>query len=104
STNTPTPAVYAPTLPAALPILSFSGLTDTGHADTTPITKDGTFDLSLSGDLDANGIDTVVYQVSLNGGAWTTTTANQSDLADGSYQFRTLLTDNACHSSNTASS
>src|SRR5207249_945063 len=46
--------------------LSFVGLADSGHTDTpTPITQDGTFDLSLSGDTDANGVASVVYQQSL---------------------------------------
>src|SRR4029077_14134460 len=82
--------------------LSFVGLDDTGHTDTTPITKDGTFTLSLAGDTDANGVDTVVYQQSLNGGAFTDLASNSlSGLADGDYQFRAVVTDNAGNSSNT---
>ena len=34
---------------------AFSNLTDSGSSDSPPVTQDGTFDLSLSGDADANG-------------------------------------------------
>src|SRR4029077_6830978 len=81
--------------------LSFANLTDTGHTDTpTPITQDGTFNLSLSGDSDANGVASVAYQVSTDGGAhWAGTTANQLGLADADYQFRAVVTDNAGNTS-----
>src|SRR5439155_498571 len=59
--------------------------------------------LSLANDTDANGIDTVVYQQSLNGGTWSDLPSSSlSGLADGSYQFRAVVTDNAGNSSNTA--
>src|SRR5437879_3385301 len=35
--------------------LSFTNLTDTGTPNTPAVTTDGTFDLSLSGNADANG-------------------------------------------------
>src|SRR5437762_8069893 len=39
---------------------------------------------------------TVAYQVSTDGGtSWSTTTGAQSNLADGTYQFRTQVTDAA---------
>ena len=60
--------------------LSFSNLTDSGTANTPPVTQDNAFDLTLSGQ-EAGA--SVVYQVSLNGGAFTATTASQSGLADG---------------------
>src|SRR4029077_12403690 len=83
--------------------LSFANLSDTGHSDSTPITQDGTFDLSLAGDTDTNGVDTVVYQQNLNGSGWTDLPSSSlSGLADGSYQFRAVVTDNAGNSSNTA--
>src|SRR4029077_20748759 len=77
---------------------------DSGHADTpTPITQDGTFALNLAGDTDLNGVDSVVYQQSLNGGGWPDLPSSSlSGLADGSYQFRAVVTDNAGNSSNTA--
>ena len=82
--------------------LSFVDLTDTGSNDTPDITKDGTFDLSLSGNSDTNGT-TVVYQQSLNGGGWTDLgSSSLSGLADGSYQFRAVVTDPAGNSSNTS--
>src|SRR5690349_14345602 len=79
--------------------LSFSDLQDTGSTDTTPITKDGTFSLSLSGDSDANGV-TVAYEVSTDGGTtWNPTTASQTSLADGDYRFHAVVTDPAGNSS-----
>src|SRR6185437_12190364 len=79
--------------------LSFANLTDTGSSDSTPITQDGSFDLSLSGDSDLNGV-TVAYEVSTNGGqTWSATSANQISLADGDYQFHAVVTDPAGNSS-----
>jgi len=85
--------------------LAFSGLDDTGSANTPAVTKDGSFDLSLTGSSDANATS-VAYEVSTDGGlSWAATTAGQSDLADGSYQFRATVTDAAGNSatSNTIS-
>ncbi|MFQ3459989.1 Ig-like domain-containing protein, partial [Bradyrhizobium sp. UFLA01-814] len=79
--------------------LSFSNLTDTGTANTPPVTTDNTFDLTLSGNSDANGT-TVAYEKSTNGGTtWTSTTSNQSGLADGDYLFHAVVTDPAGNSS-----
>ncbi len=79
--------------------LSFINLTDTGSNDTPDITQDGTFDLSLAGNSDANGT-VVAYEVSTDGGTtWSPTTAAQSGLADGSYQFRAIVTDPAGNNS-----
>ena len=65
----------------------------------TPITQDGTFDLSLSGNTDANGTS-VAYEVSTQRRRLvTSTTASQSGLADGDYQFRAVVTDPAGNSS-----
>ncbi|MGY8639454.1 Ig-like domain-containing protein, partial [Bradyrhizobium sp. 14AA] len=59
---------------------------------------DKAFDLSLNGNADTNGTG-VTYEVSTDGGAsWSTTTAAQSDLADGSYQFRAVVSDPAGNS------
>ncbi|WP_208608658.1 beta strand repeat-containing protein, partial [Bradyrhizobium stylosanthis] len=85
--------------------LAFSGLDDTGSANTPAVTKDGSFDLSLTGTSDANSTS-ATYEVSTDGGlSWAATTAGQSDLADGSYQFRATVTDAAGNSatSNTIS-
>src|SRR5205823_4264527 len=80
--------------------LLFSNLTDTGRTTDTPIiTQDGTFDLTLSGNADANGT-TVVYQQSLNGGSFTNLASSSlSALADGDYQFRAVVTDPAGNAS-----
>src|SRR5205814_5666966 len=85
---------------------ALANLADTGHTDTpTPITTDGTFDLSLSGDTDANGVAGVVYQQNLNGAGWTDLPGSSlSGLADGSYQFRAVVTDNAGNNSGRAAS
>src|SRR6185369_17974399 len=73
------------TAPAA-GTLSFSGLDDTGSANTPAVTKDGSFDLSLTGTSDANATS-VAYEGSTDGGTtWAATTSAQDDLADGSYQ------------------
>ena len=90
-----------PRLPGTLPgTLSFVGLTDTGSDDNPDITSDSTFGLSLTGNEAGT---TVAYEVSSNGGSsWTTTGASQSGLADGSYQFRAVVTDAAGNAANTA--
>src|SRR5262249_57763354 len=75
--------------------LSFSNLTDTGSINAPPVTTDNAFDLTLSGQ-EAGA--SVAYQVSLNGGTFTATSANQSGLADASYHFRALVTDAAGNS------
>jgi hypothetical protein len=70
-------------------------LTDTGISSTDLITQDKAFDLSLTGQEAGT---TVVYQVSKDNGAWTNTTANQTDLTDGVYQFKAIVTDVAGNS------
>ncbi|BAV48106.1 Autotransporter-associated beta strand repeat protein [Mesorhizobium loti] len=83
--------------------LSFSNLTDSGTANTPPVTTDNTFDLTLSGQSDTNGIASVVYEKSTNGGStWTSTAANQSGLADGDYLFHAVVTDSAGNASTTS--
>jgi hypothetical protein len=76
-------------------VLSFNNLTDTGISSTDLITQDKAFDLSLTGQEAGT---TVVYQVSKDNGAWTNTTANQTDLTDGVYQFKAIVTDVAGNS------
>src|SRR5688500_10169260 len=80
--------------------LSFVNLDDTGSDDSpVDITKDGTFELALAGNADANGTS-VVYERSSDGGVtWLATTAAQVALADGSYQYRAVVTDPAGNSS-----
>nr|WP_252727867.1 Ig-like domain-containing protein [Acinetobacter sp. Ac_5812] len=76
-------------------LLSITNLNDTGSSATDRITQDKTFDLSLTGQEQGT---TVVYQVSKDDGAWTTTTVNQSNLSDGVYQFKAIVTDVAGNS------
>src|SRR5262249_58652153 len=62
-------------------------------------TRRGRWDRALvravpGGELGAS----VAYRVSHSGGPFTATSANQSGLADGSYQFRALVTDAAGNS------
>src|SRR5207237_706851 len=101
STTSPISVIVDNTAPVA-GTLSFANLTDTGSSDATPITKDGTFNLSLAGDTDANGVS-VAYEVSTDGGStWSTTSSSQSGLADGSYQFHAVETAPAGNSSTTS--
>ena len=94
--STASQLVVIDTAPPAAGTLSFANLTDTGTPNTPPVTQDTAFDLSLAGQEPGSS---VVFQVALNGGGFTTTTASQSALADGSYQFRALVTDAAGNTS-----
>ena len=78
--NVGTTASQLVTIDTALPAagsLSFTNLSDTGTANTPPVTQDNTFNLTLTGQETGAS---VAYQVSLNGGAFATTTASQSGL------------------------
>ena len=80
--------------------LSFVDLTDTGTPNDS-VTTDKEFLLSLAG---GEGGADVIYEVSVDGGnTWSITTANQSSLVDGSYQFRALVSDAAGNSAMTTS-
>jgi len=92
----PAGTLVVDTLAPVAGALSFSGLTDTGSVDTPPVTTDNAFDLTLTG---AEAGTSVAYQVSVNGGGFTSTTANQSGLADGAYVFQAVVTDAAGNSS-----
>ena len=71
--------------------LALANFTDSGTSSSDFISTDNTFDLSLTGSESGS---TVTYDVSTDGGnTWTPTTAAQSALADGSYQFRAQITD-----------
>ena len=89
-------AVTVDTTAPAAGTLSFANLQDTGTPNTPPVTQDTTFDLSLAGQEAGSS---VAFQVSVNGGAFNPTTATQSGLGDGSYQFRALVTDAAGNAS-----
>ena len=97
--NTSTSNVIEVVVDTAAPAagsLSFTNLSDTGTANTPPVTQDNTFNLTLTGQETGAS---VAYQVSLNGGAFATTTASQSGLPDGDYQFRAQVTDAAGNTS-----
>ncbi len=94
--STASQLVVIDTAPPAAGTLSFANLTDTGTLNTPPVTQDATFDLSLAAQEPGSS---VVFQVALNGGGFTNTPATQSALADGSYQFRALVTDAAGNTS-----
>ena len=96
STTTNAQTIIVDTAPPAAGTLSFSNLTDSGTANTPPVTTDNTFNLTLTGQESGAA---VAYQASLNGGAFAATTASQSGLADGDYQFRALVTDAAGNTS-----
>ena len=90
------PVTVDTTAPAA-GTLALANFSDTGSSNSDFISQDKSFDLSLSGQESGS---TIVYQVSTNGGStWTTTTAAQTNLADGSYQFRAQITDTAGNTS-----
>ena len=73
------------------PVLTFgSDFVDSGSSAVDRITNDVNFSLAVAG-LGAG--DSVAYQYSTDAGnSWITTTASQSNLADGSYQVRALIT------------
>ncbi len=73
--------------------LSLTGFDDTGANTTDGLSNDNTFDLAVSGEEPGT---TVSFEFSTDTGVtWTATTASQSGLADGSYQFRGVVTDAA---------
>src|SRR5205085_200550 len=78
---------------------ALTNLNDSGSAYARPATTYASDDLSLSGNLDANGTS-VSYEVSTDGGAtWSATSATQTGLADGDYRFHAIVTDPAGNSS-----
>ncbi|WP_227062864.1 biofilm-associated Ig-like repeat protein Blp1 [Acinetobacter pittii] len=80
--------------------LTLSDLTDTGVSATDQITQDQTFDLKISGQ-EVNS--QITYWISKDDGkTWEETTAEQKDLADGSYLYKAVVTDVAGNTSETA--
>uniref|UniRef100_UPI00168217A3 DUF4347 domain-containing protein n=2 Tax=unclassified Calothrix TaxID=2619626 RepID=UPI00168217A3 len=101
NTTTPSQNATAITVDNTAPTagtLSLDNFTDSGASNSDNITTDQTFDLSLAGN---EASSTISYEVSTDGGTeWTETTASQTDLADGDYQFRAVVTDTAGNTSN----
>ncbi len=80
--------------------LSLTGFSDTGSSSSDNLTSDNAFSLAVSG---SESGATVTLQVSTDGGAtFSTTTASQSGLADGTYIYRALITDAAGNTATTA--
>src|SRR5207253_3192940 len=78
SSTSNTISVIVDSTPPIAGTLSFDGLDDTGSSQNPAITQDGSFDLSLSGNADANGTS-VAYEVSTDGGTtWSPTTVSQT--------------------------
>jgi Bacterial Ig-like domain/FecR protein len=88
----PPPPIIVNTAPPAPGAVVLAQLADTGLSNTDGLTNDNTFELILSGQESGSS---VAYEVSVNGGAFTPTTAGQSELADGIYQFRAVVTNSA---------
>ncbi len=91
------------TIDATAPVagtLSLTGFDDTGASSSDGLSNDTSFSLSLTGSEPGA---TSVFEVSTdNGVTWTTTTASQTGLADGSYLFRAVVTDATGNVSTTA--
>ncbi len=101
--NTSTTATQTVTIDTTAPTagtLSLTGFTDTGSSSSDGLTNDSTFGLSVSGEEAGASVS---FEVSTDKGVtWTTTTASQSGLADGTYLFRATVTDAAGNSATTA--
>ncbi len=101
--NSATTATRSVTIDATAPVagtLSLTGFDDTGSNSADGLSSDTTFGLSVSGEEPGAS---VTFEVSnYNGTTWTTTTASQSGIADGSYLFRAVVTDAAGNVSTTA--
>ncbi|WP_336038354.1 biofilm-associated Ig-like repeat protein Blp1 [Acinetobacter calcoaceticus] len=80
--------------------LALSDLSDTGVSTTDQITQDKTFDLKINGqEINSQ----ITYWISKDEGkTWQETTVAQKDLADGTYQYKAVVTDVAGNTSETA--
>ena len=88
------------TTPPEPGVLQLQNYTDTGISSTDQITQDKSFALAVTGQETGT---TIRYLVSKDAGqTWQETTTSQTDLADGTYQFKAVVTDAAGNSSETA--
>ncbi|ENV62701.1 hypothetical protein F949_02593, partial [Acinetobacter junii NIPH 182] len=88
------------TTPPESGVLQLQNYIDTGISSTDQITQDKSFTLAVTGQETGT---TIRYLVSKDAGqTWQETTASQTDLADGTYQFKAVVTDTAGNSSETA--
>jgi hypothetical protein len=76
---------------SSIPALIFGvDFVDTGLSANDRITNDNSFSLDVINEPTSSSVD---YQFSVDAGStWVSTTANQANLADGDYQFRSLVT------------
>ncbi|WP_182005031.1 biofilm-associated Ig-like repeat protein Blp1 [Acinetobacter lactucae] len=85
--------------------LTLSDLSDTGVSATDQITQDNNFTLKLTQPIVIGEQAALLdhYEVSTDEGkTWQETTADQKDLADGSYLYKAVVTDLAGNTSETA--
>ncbi|QWZ61759.1 Ig-like domain repeat protein [Acinetobacter pittii] len=85
--------------------LTLSDLSDTGVSATDQITQDNNFTLKLTQPIVIGEQAALLdhYEVSIDEGkTWQETTADQKDLADGSYLYKAVVTDLAGNTSETA--
>ncbi|TKB77299.1 MAG: DUF4347 domain-containing protein [Nitrospira sp.] len=93
----PAGVLVVDTIPPDAGTLALAAFTDSGASSSDFVTTDKSFDLSLTGHESGS---TEAYEVSTDGGStWMPTTAAQTALADGSYQFRAQVSDLAGNSS-----
>ncbi|MGU3311124.1 biofilm-associated Ig-like repeat protein Blp1 [Acinetobacter sp. M5A5_2a] len=85
--------------------LTLSDLSDTGVSAADQITQDNSFTLKLAQPVVIGEQAALLdhYEISKDDGkTWQETTADQKDLADGVYQYKTVVTDLAGNTSETA--
>ncbi|MFC2994743.1 Ig-like domain-containing protein [Acinetobacter sichuanensis] len=101
--NTATTAVQTIVVDTTAPkagVISLTAYEDTGVKTDDFVSQDRNFDLTLTGQEAGS---TVIYQVSKDGGkTWVNTDAKQSNLTDGSYQFRAVVSDAAGNTATTS--
>ncbi|MDM1766120.1 Ig-like domain-containing protein, partial [Acinetobacter sp. 226-1] len=100
--NTATTAVQTIVVDTTAPkagVINLTAYEDTGAKADDFVSQDRSFDLTLTGQ---EASSTVIYQVSKDGGkTWVNTEAKQTDLVDGVYQFKAVVTDLAGNTQST---
>ena len=85
----PTGVVQVDTISINAGSLSLRNYRDRGTSNNDQISTDNRFNIRISGQQAGTS---VAYEVSLNGGTWTSTNTGQRNLADGTYQYRARVT------------
>ncbi|MDM1762946.1 type I secretion C-terminal target domain-containing protein, partial [Acinetobacter sp. 226-1] len=100
--NTATTAVQTIVVDTTAPkvgVINLTAYEDTGAKADDFVSQYRSFDLTLTGQEAGS---TVIYQVSKDGGkTWVDTDAKQTDLVDGTYQFKAVVTDVAGNTQST---